>query len=406
MVITGDTSSISSNNNNNNSIEEEIIKIEKPKKSIFKKFINKFKKKKKDKGKSSVELIIKNDETNEDSETNEINETNNYNTVHSTVSFNIPNILINHSNIGSSSTNTVKNTSSQHLTVPSLSILNNSLFTAPTTPDATDAEVVEVAVDDGNVSDADTEITLVDPVILAENKKRSKKKKMKKLLSRKRGKHRRMHSWQGDNNSEHFEDPRNCHTVTNIKEILAANNKVELHNEVSTSFELILDDELAMEIKKHIPIFYREACNDWYLEYSLGEHGSSLTTFYECQMDCDSPVVMVITDCYGEVFGAYLNQPFNPTFSGFTGNRECFLWKKTNEGLKVYRATTINEYFMMADQDFIALGVDEKGVFGLFLDNLLLNGESNPCDTYLNDVLSAKKHFQCTSLEIWSLQYD
>jgi len=393
MTILGDTVCTLSNNNNLY-IEEEIIKIKKPKKNFFKRLIQKLKNKKKKKTKTKISFDLE----------NETSDTNNFNTLRSgSVSFAVPNICIDNSNVGSSSTNTVKSNSSTHyLTVPSVSILNNSLFTLPLAPEKSEKSAT---LEDDAISDADTEVTLVDPVAIAENRKNSKKKK-RKLLSGKRGKHRRMHSWQDGCFKEHYEDPRNCLTVTNIKDILSANNKVELHNDVSDSFELVLNNELAMEIKKHIPPFYRETCNDWYLEYSLGEHGSSLTTFYESQMDCDSPVVMVIGDCYGEVFGAYLNQPFNPTVSGFTGNRECFLWKKTKEGLKIYRASTINEYFMMADQDFIALGVDDKGVFGLFLDNLLLNGESSPCDTYLNDVLSAKKHFQCTSLEIWSLQFE
>jgi len=372
MPNSGDT--ISTVSNSNNYIEEEIIEVKKPKKNIFKKFFGKFKKNKKenskkDKGKSSLEVE---------------NEAINYNTVTSTVSFSLPNSITN-SNFGSSSSTTVKFTPNQYQPVPS--ILNRSLFVAPS---------------DDTLSDADTEITLVDP-LLTENKKTSMKKK--RFLAKR--KHKRRHSWQDSSFNEHIEDPRNCRTVTNIKEILEADSKkVELHSDISTSFELILDEELAKEIKKHVPRFYREACNHWYLEYSLGEHGSSLITFYECQMDLDAPIVMVITDCYGEVFGAYLNQPFNPEINGFTGNRECFLWKKTNDGLKVYCATNINDYFMMADQDFIAMGVDENGVFGLFLDNLLLNGESSPCSTYLNEVLSAKKRFECASLEIWSLQYE
>jgi len=367
---------MTSTSNNNSYIEEEIITINKPKTNIFKKILgilkkNKKRKTKKDKGKKSVELE---------------NEANNYNTVTSSVSFNIPSLCVNGSNLCSSSTTTARYPPNQGLQVPS--ILNRNMFIAPS---------------DDNISEADTEITLVDPVILAENKKNNMKKK--KLLSK--AKHCRRHSWQYDSFNEHLEDPRNCRTVNNIKEILdAENRKVYLHKLSTNDIETILDEELAKEIKKSIPCFYRETCNNWYLEYNLAEHGSSLTTFYECQMDCESPIVVAITDSYGDVFGAYLNEPFNPTITGFTGNRECFLWKLTNEGVKVYRATSINDYFMMADQDFIAMGVDENGVFGLFLDNLLLNGESSPCDTYLNEVLSSKRHFECSSLEVWSLQYE
>lgn len=378
MPNSGDTISTVSNSNNNYIEEEEIIEVHKPKKNFFKKFLSKFRKHKKDnsskkeKGKSTL-LEVE-------------NEINNYNTVTSTVSFSLPSTYVNNSNICSSSTNTVKFTPNQYHPIPS--ILNRSLFVAPSADDT--------------ISEADTEVTLVDP-LLVENKKSSMKKK--RFLAKR--KHNRRHSWQDSSFNEHIEDPRNCRTITNIKEILEAESKkIELHNDISSSFELILDEDLAKEIKKYIPHFYRDACNDWYLEYSLGEHGSSINTFYECQMDIDVPIVMVITDCYGEVFGAYLSEPFNPNITGFTGNRECFLWKKTNEGLKIYRASTINDYFMIADQDFIAMGVDQNGVFGLFLDNLLLNGESNPCDTYLNEILSSKSRFECASLEIWSLQYE
>lgn len=378
-----------SSNIQSNFDEIEIIRVKKPKTNIFKKFLNLFKRNKKHKQKNTSETE---------------NEITNYNTVTSCVSFSLPSSLtaLNSTSTSTSSqlplpfckssTATVKFIPNQFQ--PSMpSILNRSLFVSPS---------------DDAISEADTEITLVDSIeSLNKKKNQLKKKKGNKGKEEYKRKHKRRHSWQDDSFNEHMEDPRSCRTITNIKEILNGSSQFELHTDsYSSTIETILTNDFANKLGKEIPRFYRETCKHWYLEYSLGEHGASITTFYENQMYCESPIIIAIVDSYGEMFGAYLNEPFNPNNTGFNGNRECFLWKNTSSGIKTYHASSINEYYMLSDPDFIAMGVDENGVFGLFLDSMLLNGESSPCDTYLNEILSSKKRFECASLEVWSLQYE
>ena len=108
-------------------------------------------------------------------------------------------------------------------------------------------------------------------------------------------------------------------------------------------------------------------------------------------------------DEFGAVFGAFLNQSFYPR-SGHYGNGECFLWRKNgrDESFIKYASTSKNDYFIISEPDYLAVGCGE-GKFGLWLEKELFNGISEPVPTFDNETLATNEKFECIAIEIWGL---
>lgn len=112
--------------------------------------------------------------------------------------------------------------------------------------------------------------------------------------------------------------------------------------------------------------------------------------------------------------------------AGFYGSGECFLWRMKNSrktlctsaldqarlenDIEVFSWTGSNYLTQLCDEDKIALGggsignSDHDG-FGLLIKSDILNGESNPCATFLNPSLchSNESEFEIVNLEVWTL---
>ncbi|KAI8828650.1 the Tldc domain of oxidation resistance protein 2, partial [Chytriomyces cf. hyalinus JEL632] len=174
-------------------------------------------------------------------------------------------------------------------------------------------------------------------------------------------------------------------------------------------------------IRPHLSPLHREA-SAWRLIYSLDHHGISLNTLYhkcESQAGLSNPVLLVIKDSDGCTFGAFANEAFRVQH-GYFGNGSCFLFKvkvpppsshsdssqtDTPEPVlpevSVFKATGANDYLVLGEAHFIALGGGE-GHFGLWIDQDLYNGHSGPCQTFNNEQLSRKSEFVVQSLELWA----
>ena len=99
--------------------------------------------------------------------------------------------------------------------------------------------------------------------------------------------------------------------------------------------------------------------------------------------------------------GAFLNQQLTHQ-KGYYGNGSCFLWKLLPSGkINVYPATGLNEYYILSEHGAEVCFGGGKGKFGLWLDDSLDNGHSEPCITYGNDQLSNKKDFKVLGVEVW-----
>lgn len=116
--------------------------------------------------------------------------------------------------------------------------------------------------------------------------------------------------------------------------------------------------------------------------------------------------MLAIRDANGDIFGAYTSHSWAPHI-GHYGSGECFLWKKSTndndiESVAVFKPTGKNQFYMISETDFMAVGCGDS-LFGLWLDEQLLYGNSNKVPTFDNEILSHESSFECVSLELWEL---
>ncbi|CAO0793073.1 unnamed protein product [Mucor circinelloides] len=167
----------------------------------------------------------------------------------------------------------------------------------------------------------------------------------------------------------------------------------------------VLTETIAEMVRPYIPRRFRIA-QKWNLLYSLDQHGVSLATLYSCMKNYEGPCIMIIKDAENQIFGSYLSHPLSSQ-SHYYGTGECFLWKLNQQQeqqpkIKVFPWTGKNDYMMLSDSDFIAIGGGD-GKFGLWLNSELEKGYSNTCPTFDNEILALKPEFQCMEMEVWGL---
>ncbi|ORX86268.1 TLD-domain-containing protein [Anaeromyces robustus] len=162
---------------------------------------------------------------------------------------------------------------------------------------------------------------------------------------------------------------------------------------------------MAEQIRTKIPTLYKEAIK-WKLLYSIDQHGLSLKTLYS-NIKHAGPCVMAITTENDEVFGAFTSEPFDPTVSkNYYGSGLSFIWKLNEQGnIDFYQAINSNQYYMLADKHFIAMG-GGNGKFGFYLNENLIDGYISPCMTYNYDRdITESENFECYGLEIWGFEF-
>ncbi|KAG7457995.1 hypothetical protein MATL_G00233150 [Megalops atlanticus] len=139
----------------------------------------------------------------------------------------------------------------------------------------------------------------------------------------------------------------------------------------------------------------------WTLAFSTSKHGMSLKTLYRTMQGQDTPVLLVIKDSDGQVFGALASEPFKVS-DGFYGTGETFLFTFCPD-FEVFKWTGDNMFFIKGDMDSLAFG-GGGGEFGLWLDGDLYHGRSHSCKTFGNPMLSKKEDFFVQDIEIWSFE--
>ncbi|CAK7904506.1 oxidation resistance protein 1 [[Candida] anglica] len=238
---------------------------------------------------------------------------------------------------------------------------------------------------------------------------------------------------------------------------------LSLHGYKSSTKHKLLDKELAENIRNLVPARF-QLFDDWYLEYSLEQHGISLKTLYNnCNPDyqrnlkrkqkqesgfADSVVssmvittsnssysnkrphgyIMIIKDETNAKFGCFLNENLKPMeHKRYYGNGECFLWKvetfdprtlshhdekledeestpiSTQTRFKAFMYTGINDNLIYSDSSFIAIGSSD-GQNGLWIDKSLYKGVSCPCDTFGNEILNGQHSGKIGRFKIMGLE--
>ncbi|TNN72909.1 Oxidation resistance protein 1 [Liparis tanakae] len=140
----------------------------------------------------------------------------------------------------------------------------------------------------------------------------------------------------------------------------------------------LLEAEQIEKLARNLPP--RTIGYPWTLAFGTSKHGMSIKSLYRAMQGQDTPVLMVIKDSDGQVFGALASEPF-----------------------KVFKWTGDNMFFMKGDMDSLAFG-GGSGEFGLWLDGDLYHGRSHSCKTFGNPMLSKKEDFYVQDIEIWAFE--
>ncbi|XP_059194591.1 oxidation resistance protein 1a isoform X3 [Centropristis striata] len=161
----------------------------------------------------------------------------------------------------------------------------------------------------------------------------------------------------------------------------------------------LLEADQIEKLAKNLPP--RTIGYPWTLAFGTTKHGMSIKTLYRAMQGQDTPVLMVIKDSDGQVFGALASEPFKVS-DGFYGTGETFLFT-FNPEFEVYKWTGDNMFFIKGDMDSLAFG-GGSGEFGLWLDGDLYHGRSHSCKTFGNPMLSKKEDFYVQDIEIWAFE--
>eukprot|EP00977_Amphora_coffeiformis_P013019 scaffold3337_cov169-Amphora_coffeaeformis.AAC.29 len=181
---------------------------------------------------------------------------------------------------------------------------------------------------------------------------------------------------------------------------------------------------------------YAKADENFWLKYTLDDHGGTLNSLLSRVQNCKHTVIGVETRD-GHVFGAFCSSPWRVQPSWF-GSGECFLWRLKKSRLagggrqrnydfdnemEVYPYTGHDEQIQYCTERTIAVGggewslangvddssphQDEPMGIAFMLDGDLMGGETNSCATFANPRLSGKEsgsnEFDIVGLEVWTL---
>ncbi|XP_075236666.1 TLD domain-containing protein mustard isoform X1 [Lycorma delicatula] len=159
----------------------------------------------------------------------------------------------------------------------------------------------------------------------------------------------------------------------------------------------ILTEEHRKQLCRHLPA--RAEGYLWTLVFSTSQHGFSLNSMYRKMNRIESPILLVIQDTEGNVFGGLTSCALKVS-DHFYGTGESLLYRFSPE-FQVYNWTGENMYFIKGNNESLSIGAGD-GKFGLWLDGDLNQGRTEPCDTYGNDPLTPQKDFVVKILECWA----
>ncbi|KAL3115562.1 hypothetical protein niasHT_015900 [Heterodera trifolii] len=133
----------------------------------------------------------------------------------------------------------------------------------------------------------------------------------------------------------------------------------------------------------------------WVQIYNSEKHGFSLTTLYRRMTEWDeemSPVLLVVRDVNGHVFGAVSSGALKPCDHYYGTGDSSLLFRFTGEfphtrELRTFTWTGENQFFVNATRESLSFGAG-GGHFGLWLDADLNHGRSQKCATFDNEPLA------------------
>ncbi|XP_019887775.1 nuclear receptor coactivator 7 isoform X5 [Ooceraea biroi] len=201
--------------------------------------------------------------------------------------------------------------------------------------------------------------------------------------------------------SEQIHDSEVLSMSEEFRRALYANSAVSLDNDIIVPDLIgtteILSDEHREQLCRHLPA--RAEGYQWTLVFSTSQHGFSLNSMYRKMAKVESPILLVIEDTEGNVFGALTSCSLHVS-DHFYGTGESLLFRFTPR-FQSYNWTGDNLYFIKGNNESLAIGAGD-GKFGLWLDGDLYQGRTQSCSTYGNEPLAPREDFVVKTLECWA----
>ncbi|XP_072487556.1 TLD domain-containing protein 2 isoform X3 [Notamacropus eugenii] len=114
----------------------------------------------------------------------------------------------------------------------------------------------------------------------------------------------------------------------------------------------VLHTEEFRQLLPHFPL--RFTGHSWTLVYCTERDGFSLKSLYRRMEGQSSPVLLVLRDRDGQIFGAFSSTAIRVS-SCFYGTGETFLFSFSPQ-LKVFKWTGSNTFFVKGDLDLLVMG--------------------------------------------------
>ncbi|XP_011506170.1 PREDICTED: oxidation resistance protein 1 [Ceratosolen solmsi marchali] len=201
--------------------------------------------------------------------------------------------------------------------------------------------------------------------------------------------------------SEQIQDPEVLSMSEELRRALYANSAISLDTEIIVPDLVgtteILSDEHREQLCRHLPA--RAEGYLWTLVFSTSQHGFSLNSMYRKMAKIESPILLVIEDTEGNVFGALTSCSLRVS-DHFYGTGESLLFRFTPR-FQAFNWTGDNLYFIKGNNESLAIGAGD-GKFGLWLDGDLYQGRTQSCSTYGNEPLAPHEDFVVKTLECWA----
>ncbi|XP_070160212.1 nuclear receptor coactivator 7 isoform X2 [Polyergus mexicanus] len=201
--------------------------------------------------------------------------------------------------------------------------------------------------------------------------------------------------------SEQIQDSEVLSMSEEVRRVLYANSAISLDNEIIVPDLIgtteILSDEHREQLCRHLPA--RAEGYHWTLVFSTSQHGFSLNSMYRKMAKIESPILLVIEDTEGNVFGALTSCALHVS-DHFYGTGESLLFRFTPR-FQCFNWSGDNLYFIKGNNESLAIGAGD-GKFGLWLDGDLYQGRTQSCSTYSNDPLAPREDFVVKTLECWA----
>jgi len=176
---------------------------------------------------------------------------------------------------------------------------------------------------------------------------------------------------------------------------------IEEKEEQQKNFPFILTQDMIIQIAIKgfpTPINY---FSKWKRIYSLSRDGDSFSTMLR-HVQNENRTIVVIRSTKGDIFGGFVDSPWECKHDGFYGSAQAFLFKYQNNTISTYKWTGVNRYIQFCDSTSKAIAMGGGGGhFGLCVEDDFRRGSTGRCETFGNDPLMDEEQFNVLELEIW-----